>query len=140
VAEFLIATRLLGQRDVDWQSRAHFFALASQMMRRILVDHARAHAAAKRPGGALRIPLEGDLVSVHPRSCDLLMLDQALSELATLDQRQGSIVELCYFGGLTEDEVAGAMSVSRSTVARELRSARAWLHRRMTTGGLQEST
>lgn len=126
--------RLLGQRGVDWQSRAHFFALASRMMRRILVDHARTRAAAKRPDPALRVTLDGDLASVEPRGCDLLLLDQALSELADLDPRQGSFVELCYFGGLTEEEVAGAMSVSRSTVARELRSAKAWLYRRMTSG------
>jgi RNA polymerase sigma factor (TIGR02999 family) len=132
--------RLLGQQEVDWQSRMHFFALASRMMRRILVDHARARAAAKRPDGVLRVTLDGDLASVAPRGCDLLMLDQALSELALLDQRQESIVELCYFGGLTEVEVAGALSVSRSTVARELRSAKAWLYRRMTSGHPEQST
>jgi RNA polymerase sigma factor (TIGR02999 family) len=132
--------RLVGQREVDWQSRAHFFALASRMMRRILVDHARARAAAKRPDGVVRVTLDGDLASVDPRGCDLLMLDQALSELALLDQRQESIVELCYFGGLTEVEVAGALSVSRSTVARELRSAKAWLYRRMTSGHPEPST
>ena len=132
--------RLVGQRGVDWRSRAHFFALASRMMRRILVDHARARAAAKRPDGVLRVTLDGDLASVAPRGCDLLMLDQALSELALLDQRQESIVELCYFGGLTEVEVAGALSVSRSTVARELRSAKAWLYRRMTSGHPEQST
>ena len=131
--------RLLGQRAVDWQSRTHFFALGSRMMRRILVDHARARAAAKRPDATLRVTLDGDLASVAPRGCDLLLLDQALSELADLDARQGSFVELCYFGGLTEEEVAGAMAVSRSTVARELRSAKAWLYRRMTTGRPQKS-
>ena len=132
--------RLLGQREVDWQCRMHFFALASRMMRRVLVDHARARAAAKRPDGTLRVMLDDDLASVDPRGCDLLLLDQALSELAHLDHRQGSIVELCYFGGLTEEEIASAMSVSRSTVARELRSAKAWLSRRMTSGRSQEST
>ncbi len=130
--------RLVDQRDVDWQSRTHFFALASRMMRRILVDHARARAAAKRPNGTLRVTLDDDVASVDPRQCDLLVLDQALSELAELDQRQERIVELCYFGGLTEVEIAGALSVSRSTVARELRSAKAWLYRRMTSGS-QES-
>ena len=110
------------------------------MMRRILVDHARARAAAKRPDEALRVTLDSDLASVDPRGCDLLMLDKALSELAHLDQRQERIVELCYFGGLTEVEVAGTLSVSRSTVARELRSAKAWLYRRMTSGRPQEST
>jgi RNA polymerase sigma factor (TIGR02999 family) len=132
--------RLVGQRDVDWQSRTHFFALASRMMRRILVDHARARAAAKRPDGALRVTLDGNLASIDPRGCDLLMLDRALSELAHLDQRQETIVELCYFGGLTEVEVADALSVSRSTVARELRSAKAWLYRRMTFGDPEQST
>jgi RNA polymerase sigma factor (TIGR02999 family) len=132
--------RLLGQREVDWQCRMHFFALASRMMRRVLVDHARARAAAKRPDGTLRVILEDDLASVDPRGCDVLLLDQALSDLAHLDQRQGSIVELSYFGGLTEDEVGCALSVSRSTVARELRSAKAWLRRRMTSGRPREST
>ena len=131
--------RLVGQRDVDWQSRTHFFALASRMMRRVLVDHARARAAAKRPDDAFRVMLDVDLAGVAPRGCDLLMLDQALSELAHLDARQSTIVELCYFGGLTEDEIAGALSVSRSTVARELRSAKAWLFRRMTAGRPQDS-
>jgi RNA polymerase sigma factor (TIGR02999 family) len=126
--------RLIGQRAVDWQSRTHFFALASSMMRRILVDHARARAAAKRPEEALRVALDDDLASINPRGCDLLLLDQSLSELARLDERQSSIVELSYFGGLAEEEIAGAMSVSRSTVARELRSAKAWLYRRMTSG------
>ena len=132
--------RLLGQREVDWQCRLHFFAVASRMMRRVLVDHARARAAAKRPEGTLRVILEEDLASVDPRGCDLILLDQALSELSLLDQRQGSIVELSYFGGLTEDEVGSALSVSRSTVARELRSAKAWLRRRMTSGRPREST
>ena len=131
--------RLVGQRDVDWQSRMHFFGLASRMMRRILVDHARARAAAKRPDGALRVTLDGTLATVDPRGCDLLMLDRALSELAHLDLRQESIVELCYFGGLTEVEIAGTLSVSRSTVARELRSAKAWLYRRMTSGHPEQS-
>jgi RNA polymerase sigma factor (TIGR02999 family) len=131
--------RLLGQRHVDWQSRTHFFALASRMMRRILVDHARARATSKRPEGAIRVSLDGVLATVDPRGCDLLMLDQALSELAHLDERQVSMLELCYFGGLTTEEVADAMSVSRSTVARELRSAKAWLYRRMTSGRPEQS-
>ena len=130
--------RLLGQRAVDWQNRTHFFALAARMMRRILVDYARTRAAAKRPDPTLRVTLDGDLASVAPRGCDLLLLDEALSELAHLDARQGSFVELCYFAGLTEEEVASTMSVSRSTVARELRNAKAWLYRRMTSGRPQE--
>jgi RNA polymerase sigma factor (TIGR02999 family) len=124
--------RLRAQRRVQWQSRAQFFALASHMMRRVLVDHARARAAAKRPDESLRVMLDADLVSVDPRGCDLLLLDQALTELNDLDARQSHIVELCYFGGLSEEEAAEAVSVSRSTVSRELRSAKAWLYRRMT--------
>jgi len=131
--------RLLAQRRVTWHSRAQFFALASRMMRRVLVDHARARAAAKRPDETLRVMLDADLVSVDPRGCDLILLDQALTELNGLDARQGSIVELCYFGGLSEEEAAEAVSVSRSTVSRELRSARAWLYRRMTSVVPQES-
>jgi RNA polymerase sigma factor (TIGR02999 family) len=130
--------KLAGQRRVAWRSRAHFFAIASQMMRRILVDYARARAAAKRPDEALRVVLEDDLVSVEPRVCDLLLLDQALNELACLDPRQGRIVELCYFGGMSEAEAADALAVSRSTVAREWRSARAWLYRRMTVQNQRE--
>jgi RNA polymerase sigma factor (TIGR02999 family) len=130
--------RLLGQREVDWQSRMHFFALASRMMRRILVDHARARGAVKRPAAALRVALDGELAAVDPRGCDLLMLDDALSALTLLDARQGGIVEMYYFAGLTEEEVAGVLSVSRSTVARDLRSARAWLYRRMTSGKRQK--
>lgn len=125
--------RLVGQRRVIWQSRLHFFALASQMMRRVLVDHARAYAAAKRPN-ALRVAVDERVGSIEPRDCDLLLLDQALDDLAALDARQSRIVELCYFGGLSEGEVAEVLSVSRSTVAREWRSAKAWLHRRMTAG------
>lgn len=129
--------RLVGQR-VDWRNRAHFFAIAAQMMRRVLVDHARAHHAAKRPDPALRVAIDERLRTVEPKECDLLLLDQALNELGELDPRQGKIVELYYFGGLSEDEVAEVLSVSRSTVAREWRSAKAWLYRRMTSGRRQE--
>jgi RNA polymerase sigma factor (TIGR02999 family) len=130
--------RLIGQRRVSWQNRSQFFALASRMMRRILVDYARGHGASKRPNPKLQMNLDSGLATVAPRDCDLLMLDQALSELAQLDARQENIVELCYFGGLTEDEIAQVLSISRSTVARELRSAKAWLHRRMTPRVPQE--
>jgi RNA polymerase sigma-70 factor, ECF subfamily len=131
--------RLLAQRRIDWQNRAHFFSLASRMMRRVLVDHARTRAAAKRPDDALRVMLDADLLSVDPRGDDVLFLDQALTELSDLDARQSHIVELCYFGGLSEEEAAEAVSVSRSTVSRELRSAKAWLYHRMTAVAPQES-
>ena len=129
--------RLVGQRQVDWQSRTHFFALSSQLMRRVLVDHARIRAARKRPDEALRVILDEDIPGAAPRGCDLLMLDRALTELARMDPRQGRMVELAYFGGLSEAEVADVVSVSRSTVARDLRSAKAWLYRRMTSAPRQ---
>jgi len=126
--------RLVGQSRVRWQSRAHFFRLAAQMMRRILVDHARAHRAAKRPGGAWRIVLDDRIGAIDPPDCDLLALDAALKALNALDQRLGHIVELRYFGGLSEQEVAEVLSISRSTVTREWQTARTWLYRLMTTG------
>jgi len=126
--------RLVGQDRVAWQNRAHFFGVAAQMMRRILIDHAREHQAAKRPGGAVRVMLDDGIGAVQPRECEMIVLDEALSELTHLNARQGQIVELRYFGGLSEEEVATVLSVSRRTVTREWRAARAWLYRRITTG------
>jgi len=126
--------RLLGQQRVVWQNRAHFFGIASQMMRRILVDHAREHQAAKRPGAALKVALDDGVGAVQPRECEVLLIDQALTELARIDPRQVQIVELRYFGGLSEQEAARALSLSRATVTREWQTARAWLYRRLTRG------
>ena len=126
--------RLMGQDRVTWQNRAHFFGVAAQLMRRILVDHARAHRAAKRPGQDVRVTLDERIGAAQPRDCELLLLDQALDELASFDERQGRIVELRYFGGLSEQEVAVVLSLSRATVTREWQTARAWLYRRMTAG------
>src|SRR5262245_35906878 len=126
--------RLIGQERVAWQNRAHFFGVAAQMMRRILVDHARARRRAKREGAAVRVSLDERIGAAAPPDCELLLLDQALDELAAVDPQQARIVELRYFGGLTEDEVASALTVSRSTVTREWRIARGWLYRRITTG------
>jgi RNA polymerase sigma-70 factor, ECF subfamily len=131
--------RLVAQRTVAWQGRLHFLALASMVMRRVLVDHARARSAAKRPDESLRLVLEGEVATIEPQGCELLLLDQALSELAELDPRQARTLELVYFGGLTETEAAEVLSASRSTVVRELRSAKAWLYRRMTKGRLTRS-
>lgn len=112
---------------VSWQDRAHFFAVAARLMRRMLVDHARAQHRAKREGGP-KVSLDDALeVSCKPAS-DLLALDEALEELATFDQRKSEIVELHFFGGLSNDEVAEALGVSRATVQRELRMAKAWLN------------
>ena len=132
--------RLMGQERVRWQNRAQFFGVAAQMMRRILVDHARAHRAAKRPGADLKVVLNDRIGVTEPRDCELLLLDQALDELSGIDPRQGRIVELRYFGGLSEQEVAAVLSLSRATVTRERQTARAWLFRRLTTGRTRSSS
>ena len=126
--------RLVGQHRVSWQSRAHFYALAAQTMRRILVDHARAREAAKRPSPALRVSLDESVAGEEARNTELLLIDQALTELAALDPRQSRIVELRYFGGLSEREIAESLAISRATVTREWQSARAWLYRRVAAG------
>jgi len=123
--------RLLGQQRVTWLNRAQFFGVAAQIMRRILVDHARERQAAKRPNG-IRVTLDDDMATVQPIDCELLMLNDALLALARIDERQAHIVELKYFGGLSEEEVAAALSLSRATITREWQSARAWLFRRVT--------
>ena len=125
--------RLVGQQRVVWQNRAHFFGIAAQMMRRILVDHAKRQRRGKRFGGAVRVPLDDRVGAATPPECDLLLLDQALDELAAIDSRQGQIVELRYFGGLSESEVAEVLTISRSTVTREWLIARGWLYRRVST-------
>jgi RNA polymerase sigma factor (TIGR02999 family) len=126
--------RLVGQDRVAWQNRAHFFGIASQMMRRILVDHARERGAAKRPGGGVRVTLVDQVGASPAPDCELLLLDQALDELAVVEPRQAQIVEMRYFGGLSETEVGAVLDVSRSTVTREWHAARVWLYRRMTEG------
>jgi len=129
--------RLVGQKRVVWQSRAHFYGVAAQMMRRVLVDHARAHHRAKRFDAGLKVTLDERIAAPASPDWDLLLLDQALDELTSIDARQGQIVELRYFGGLSESEVAAALAISRSTVTREWQIARGWLYRRVTTGQAQ---
>jgi RNA polymerase sigma factor (TIGR02999 family) len=126
--------RLIGQAQVSWQNRAHFFGLAAEMMRRILVDHARKHQAAKRSGAAMKVAWDERAGATPPLDCELLLLDQALGELAERDLRQARVVELRYFGGLSEQEVAEVLAVSRATVTRDWQVARAWLFRRITRG------
>ena len=125
--------RLVGQQRIAWQNRAQFFGVAAQMMRRILVDHARAQQARKRPAAAMKVILDEHSGKTGSLDWDLLLLNQALSELSTFDPRQGQIVELRYFGGLKENEIAEVLDISRSTVGREWQTARAWLYRRMTS-------
>ena len=125
--------RLVPQRGVHWENRAHFFGIAARMMRRILVDHARRKRAAKREGGMVgeRVTLSQVADPSGGQDVDVLALHDALSELAALDPRQASIVELRYFGGLKIDEVAESMGISAATVKRELTTATAWLRHRM---------
>lgn len=125
--------RLMGQQRVTWLNRAQFFGVAAQIMRRILVDHAREHQAAKRLGG-VRVTLDEGMRTAPPLDCELLLLDDALRDLAELDERQAHVVELKYFGGLSEAEIAAVLSLSRATITREWQSARAWLYRRVTQG------
>jgi len=120
--------KLIDQRAVRWQNRAHFFGIAAQAMRRILVDHARARAAGKRGDGERPISLDEALVLTHMPNVDLLALDQVLSRLAALDPQQSRVVELRFFGGLTMDETAEVMNISPATVGREWTLARAWLY------------
>ncbi len=118
--------------EVDWQDRAHFYALASRMMRRILINHAKSRQAAKRGGGAHRTSLTINGVA-EPQPDDVLLdLDEALAALAEFDQRKANIVELAYFGGMTYDEIAASLELSPATVHRDLRTAEAWLKHRMT--------
>jgi RNA polymerase sigma factor (TIGR02999 family) len=124
--------RLAGQDRVAWQNRGHFYAVAAQMMRRILVDYARERRAAKRPDPTMRVDLDDRIAAPEPPGLDVVMLDAALTELSTMDPRQGQIVELRYFGGLSGQEVADSLSVSRTTVTREWKRARAWLYHRLT--------
>jgi RNA polymerase sigma factor (TIGR02999 family) len=120
--------KMLGQHSVDWQSRAHFFGIAAQVMRRILIDHARGHVRDKRGGGQEGVPLDEALVFSEERSAEFLELDSALGRLADLDVRQAKIVELRFFGGLTVEETAEVLGISPKTVKRDWSVAKAWLH------------
>ncbi len=125
--------RLISQRDVHWQNRSHFFGVAAQMIRRILVDHARAHQAAKRGSGAVKLSLDEALASPENQpDLDLLALDDALNRLAEIDPQQGRIVELRYFAGLSIDETAEVLHISPATVKRDWVMAKAWLFREIT--------
>ncbi len=123
--------RLTEQQRVAWRNRSQFFGIASQMMRRILVDRARARQAAKRSGTNLNVTLDERIAQSPPRSCEVLALDRALTELSTLDPKQARLVELRYFGGLSLEETANFLEISPTTVKREWRVAKAWLYRRL---------
>jgi RNA polymerase sigma factor (TIGR02999 family) len=123
--------RLVDQRQVDWQNRAHFFGVAAQVMRRILVDHARRHGASKRGDGVPRVPIDEAKDVAAANEIPILALDHALHRLETIDAELARIVELRAFGGLTIEEAAQVLSVSPSTAKRDWRTARAWLHREL---------
>jgi RNA polymerase sigma-70 factor (ECF subfamily) len=120
--------KLVAQRNADWQSRNHFFAVASSLMRRILVDYARRHLRDKRGGGQEKVSLDGAVLLAPDRADRMLVLDESLERLEKLDPRQARIVELKYFGGLTVEEAAQVLGVSPTTVRREWSSAKAWLY------------
>jgi RNA polymerase sigma factor (TIGR02999 family) len=119
---------LVDQRDKDWQNRAHFYGVAANVMRRVLVDHARTHGTAKRGGRDQKVSLDHAVPLGEEQSDELLALDEALGRLEQVDPRQSKIVELRFFGGLTEEETAQVLGVSSRTVKRDWRLARAWLY------------
>jgi RNA polymerase sigma factor (TIGR02999 family) len=128
--------KLLGSRKVNWQNRAHFFALSAQLMRRILVDSARARGYQKRGGGVPKVTLDEEFLGPREKEYDLLALDDALQALAEFDLRKSRVVELRFFGGLGVEETAEVLKVSPDTVHRDWRLAKAWLKREMSKGKL----
>lgn len=121
--------------DVPWQNRAHFYAVAAKMLRHILVDHAKAGRRHKRGGGAEKIPLDEAVLVGPEASSDVVELDEALKRLALTDERKSQIVEWTYFAGMTHEEIAAVLNTSSKTVQRELRVAKAWLHRELSIDG-----
>ena len=127
--------RMVGQNLPQWQSRAHFFGIAAQLMRQILVDHARSRQAAKRGGDVFKISLDESTALPEQKDLDLIALDDALKSLSELDSQQSRIVELRYFAGLTIEDTSEVLGISPATVKRDWATARAWLQREMLRGG-----
>jgi len=123
--------RLVDEKQVNWQNRAHFFGAAAQIIRRLLVDHARARHRLKRGGDTLKVSLNDEMNAAEPVQMDLVALDDALSRLAKLDPQQERIIELRFFAGLSIQETGEALSISPATVKRDWATARAWLYREM---------
>jgi len=121
--------RLVDQKRVQWQNRAHFFGIAAQLMRRILVDHARSKHRVKRGGSDVRVSLAEASLTVKARDLNVLAIDEALDRLAQVDERQAKVVELRFFSGLSVEETAEVLQISPATVKREWSMAKAWLHR-----------
>lgn len=125
--------KLVDQNKVQWQNRAHFFAISAQLMRRILVDHARSKHREKRGGDGVHVPLDETMpIAVEDRDVDLLALDDVLNRLEKIDEQQARVVELRYFSGLSLEETAEALNISRATAARDWAMAKAWLYRELT--------
>jgi RNA polymerase sigma factor (TIGR02999 family) len=124
--------RLMGQRKIHWQNREQFFGVAGLLMRRILVDYAKGRQAAKRGSGAPRVPLDETIAVPEMRGLDVVALDEALSRLAEVDPRQGRIVEMRFFMGLSHEEIADVLEISVTTVKREWKTAKLWLYRELT--------
>jgi RNA polymerase sigma factor (TIGR02999 family) len=131
--------RLAGAREINWQDRAHFFAVASQIMRHILVDHARSYKYAKRGGGAIKVSLDEVAILSEERAAELITLDKALKGLEALDPRKSQVVEMRFFGGLSIDETAEVMKLSSMTIQREWRWAKAYLHKQMNQGVVHDA-
>jgi len=123
--------RLVDQTRISWQNRAHFYGMAANMMRRVLVDHARAHATEKRGGAAVRLSIDDVQVPLEERAADFIALDEALKELAKFDERKARIVEMRFFGGLSDEEIAEVLGISSRTVLRDWKTARLWLFREL---------
>jgi RNA polymerase sigma factor (TIGR02999 family) len=124
--------RFMGQRKMHWQNREQFFGVAGLLMRRILVDYAKGRQAAKRGSGAPRVPLDETIAVPEMRDLDVVALDEALSRLAEVDPRQGRIVEMRFFIGLSHEEIAEVLEISVTTVKREWKTAKLWLYRELT--------
>jgi len=131
--------RLIDQHSVQWQDRAHFFAIAAKMMRRILVDYARSRRYAKRGGEARQVSFDESAIISLEKGAEMVAVDEALNDLATRDARKSKIVELRFFGGLNIEETAEVMGISPTTVQREWRSAKAWLYQAITQGTINEA-
>ena len=131
--------KLVGQQSFEWQNRAHFFAVCAQVMRHILIDHARAHARDKRGGGAIQVSLNEVAVVAEEQAPYILALDEALRRLERLDPQKGKIVELRYFCGLSIEETAEVLNVSPRTVRREWQRSKAWLYRMISEGTENET-
>lgn len=123
--------RLSQQKGIEWQNRGHFYGIASRLMREILVDHARSHAAGKRGGNVIHFSIDDVQIPVEERAASILAIDEVLERLAKLDEQQAKIVEMRFFGGMSNAEIAESLDISQRTVSRDWETARLWLYREL---------